>query len=251
MEPGHHDADQPQARGITPRKVVSCNRMCGRFDLHSSVHELVRLLQAEMIAAAEPSYNIAPGQPVSVLRNSGAGGRELVPLRWGLVPGWSAGPDNRYRMINARAETISEKPAFRSPLRSRRCLIPADGFYEWQASPDGKQPCYISLADSEPFTMAGLWEHWRGADGKTIESCVIITTRANPLVARIHPRMPVIIDRHHHEQWLEPGITDADTLLPMLAPFDAGRMVAWPVSRRVNSPANDDRHCIEPVAQDP
>jgi len=221
--------------------------MCGRFDLHSSVHELVRLLQAEIVVTPVPHFNIAPTQQIAAVRARKDGKRELVTLRWGLVPGWSDGPSSRYSMINARAETVAEKPAYRRALRSRRCLIPADGFYEWQRTKTGKQPFYLCKADRQVFTMAGLWELWRGKDGENLESCTIITTHANDFVANVHDRMPVILESEARELWLAKDVEDPQMLLPLFEPIAAEQMTAWPVSTLVNSPRNDDPACTEAI----
>jgi putative SOS response-associated peptidase YedK len=171
-------------------------------------------------------------------------------MRWGLVPSWSQGPDNRYSMINARAETLASKPAYRRPFKSRRCLIPADGFFEWQRVASGKQPYYIGVGGQQPFAMAGLWESWKGADGERIESCAIITTEANPLLAQIHNRMPVILEPEGCGIWLDHGQADTEAVKALLQPFAVERMFAHPVSTRVNSPANNDAACVEPLNEE-
>lgn len=181
------------------------------------------------------------------IRETDAGKRELVPLRWGLVPSWSKGPDNRYSMINARAETVKSKPAYRNAFKQRRCLIPAEGFYEWRAGEGGKTPFLIRRAGGEPFAMAGLWERWHGSEGDTIESCTILVTDANALVRAIHDRMPVILGREDYAAWLDPGNRDADGLLAMLKPDAAAPWTMHPVSRQVNSPRNDGPGLLEPV----
>jgi putative SOS response-associated peptidase YedK len=223
--------------------------MCGRYDLHTSVHELLRLLRARLGTEAPPSYNVAPTRAVAAVREAEPGDREVVTLRWGLVPAWSKGPDSRYSMINARAETIASKPAYRSAFRARRCLIPANGFYEWRQSAGGKQPWYITVGDTtEPFLMAGIWERWRDADGVQLESCAIVTTQANSAVREIHERMPVILELPVAEQWLDPSEKDPAVLTAIAqTPLAADRIRAWPVSTRVNSPANDEPACAAPL----
>ncbi len=192
-----------------------------------------------------PRYNIAPSQPVPVVRAADAG-REWVNLRWGLVPSWAK--DAKLAQINARAETAPDKPMFRSAFRKRRCLIPASGFYEWQATGGKrKQPFCIRLADDKPFAFAGLWERWEGPDGP-VESCCILTTEANDLVRPIHDRMPVILDPRHFDQWLDPKQRDAAALAPLLRPFAVDAMKAYPVSPWVNDPRHDDARCLEPAA---
>jgi putative SOS response-associated peptidase YedK len=224
--------------------------MCGRFDLHTSVHEFVRLLQAALLYDPAPSYNIAPTQQVAVLRVNRDDQRELVAMRWGLVPSWSKGPDNRYSMINARAETLPSKPAYRGPFKSRRCLIPADGFFEWQRGPAGKRPYYIGVGGQQPFAMAGLWEAWTGSNGDRIESCTIITTEANSLIAGIHHRMPVILEPQNYDQWLDHSQQQNNAARALLEPFPVEPMFAHPVSVRVNNAANNEPACIEPEGED-
>jgi putative SOS response-associated peptidase YedK len=191
-----------------------------------------------------PRYNIPPGGPVLALRQNSAGLRELVYLRWGLIPSWAKEERIAFKMINARAETLLEKPAFRDAFRKRRCLIPVDGFYEWQKTGEGKNPFFIRLRDERPFLLAGLWERWASPAAEPIESCTVITTRANDLLLPIHDRMPVIIASDEIDFWLDPGRLDVEVLLPLLTPFPAGEMVATRVSRRVNNPKSDDPACL-------
>ena len=219
--------------------------MCGRFDLHTSVHELVRMLRAGITVEPPPRYNTAPTQSIGAVRISQEGGRELLTLRWGLVPFWSKGPDNRYSMINARAETLAQKPAFRKAIQSRRCLIPANGFYEWRRGPAGKQPYYIAVEGQPVFTMAGLWERWAGPDGHAIESCTIITTRANTVIRDLHDRMPVIVLPSDWDHWLDPSVTRAQQIESLLAPLADALTITYPVSTHVNNAAHDDARCIE------
>ena len=181
------------------------------------------------------------------IRATDEGKRELVPLRWGLVPAWSKGPDSRYSMINARAETVKSKPAYRNAFKHRRCLIPAEGFYEWKAGKGGKTPFLIRRAGGEPFAMAGLWERWHGPEGDTIESCTIIVTDANELVREIHDRMPVILGREDYRR-VARSRQQGRGRPPGHA--EAGRSGTWtlhPVSRQVNSPRNDSPDLLEPV----
>jgi putative SOS response-associated peptidase YedK len=219
--------------------------MCGRFDLHTSVHELVRLLRADISVEPTPRYNVAPTQQVGAVRLGADGVRELVTLRWGLVPFWSKGPDSRYSMINARAETVARKPAYRKAIQSRRCLIPANGFFEWRRGPSGKQPYYIAVDGHPVFTMAGLWERWQGSDGREIESCTILTTAANGPVSAIHERMPVILMPRQWDLWLDRSVTDAVMIDPLLSPLPDELIIAFPVSTHVNNAAHDDPRCIE------
>lgn len=195
----------------------------------------------------KPRYNIAPTQPVAVVR-AGQGDRELAMLHWGLIPSWSKDAEIGARMINARGETVAEKPSFRAAFRARRCLILADGFFEWRRNGDRKQPYYIAMRDRRPFAFAGLWERWAPAGGAPVESCTIVTTTPNEVLAPIHDRMPVILPPALHAAWLDPALKENERLQPMLQPLDASLMIAYPVSPRVNSPRNDDRDCIAPLA---
>lgn len=225
--------------------------MCGRFCFFSPAEAVVRLFGVADAAALPPRYNIAPTQDAPVVR-AVEGERELAPLRWGLVPFWARDLKLGNRMINARGETVARKPAFRQAFRKRRCLVLANGFYEWQKTAAGKQPWYIDQADGEPFAMAGLWESWRGgpdadADGTApVETCTIITTAANAMMRELHDRMPVILDSAGIDRWLDPAAATAG-LESLLAPAPDGVLRAAPVSRRVNSPANDGPELIRPI----
>jgi putative SOS response-associated peptidase YedK len=221
--------------------------MCGRFVQHSDPEIYARQFDLDTICEATPRYNVAPTQSVLAFRETDHGKRELVPLRWGLVPFWSKGPDSRYSMINARAETVSAKPAYRDAFKHRRCLIPAEGFYEWKAGKDGKTPFLIHRADARPFAMAGLWERWRQEDGELLESCTIIVTDANSLVRDIHDRMPVILNDEDFAAWLHTDSEDATELLAMLRPSDPAPLAVHEVSRQVNSPRNDGPELLEAV----
>lgn len=225
--------------------------MFGRYVLKAALPEIARMLGIDiggnMATALEPRYNIAPTTTVPVCRIEAADERELALVRWGLIPQWAKSPDGNYRMINARAETVAGKPAFRAPLRNRRCLIPADGYYEWKSIDGRKQPYYFSMKDGEPFCFAGLWKRWKPPDGDPIETCTIITTGANALGAEVHHRMPVILAPDDHDRWLDPGITKADEVLPLLAPFPADAMSVYPVSTIVNNARTDEPGCITPL----
>ncbi len=222
--------------------------MCGRFTLTVSARVLAELFEVPEPDGLAPRYNIAPTQHVLVAR-TGEGGRELTGVRWGLIPHWADDPSIGNRMINARGETVATKPAFRSALKHRRCLIPADGFYEWKKVGAGKQPHLIRFADKRAFAFAGLWERWLRRDGgEPIDSCTIITTTPNELLRELHDRMPVILPTAAFEEWLRPEPLAAPRLDELLAPHPAAEMEAFPVSRRVNSPANDDPSCVEPLA---
>jgi putative SOS response-associated peptidase YedK len=223
--------------------------MCGRYILTRDARELGRVFGAAVQPALKPRYNIAPSQPVPAVRVDRDTGRRTVDLlRWGLVPRWADDSSIGYRMINARAETAATKPAYRSAMKYRRCLVPADAFYEWQKTPSGrKQPYAIQMADGAPFAFAGLWEHWQDAHGNELETCTILTTDANALLAKLHDRMPVILAPEQYDAWLDPANQDAKSLTPMLKPYPAELMIDYPVSTRVNSPKYDDAKCIEPI----
>jgi putative SOS response-associated peptidase YedK len=204
-------------------------------------------------------FNIAPTQPVPVVRMnpqpgaerapglipSASGRRQFAFLHWGLVPSWAQDPAIGNRMINARAETAAEKPSFRAAFRRRRCLIVADGFYEWQKSGKFRQPMFIHMRDDRPFALAGLWESWEGADHSSLESCTILTTEANDLVRPIHDRMPVIVAMENYGLWLDPAVQKPEPILPLLRPYPSEPMETYPVSMWVNSPARDDAKCVE------
>jgi putative SOS response-associated peptidase YedK len=224
--------------------------MCGRYVRYTSPDRFAELFGCDYGAAdidSAPSYNVAPSQRVLAARAKPDGGRELAALKWGLLPAWSREPKTPYSTINARAETVAEKPFFRSAFRHRRCLIAADGFYEWRKASGHKQPYFVSLAGHEPFAFAGLWEHWQGGEGQVIESCAIIVTEANALMRSIHDRMPVILAPGDYELWLDPAVHDPRALEPLLRPFPAERMRAYPVSAAVNSPRNQGPELLEPL----
>ena len=221
--------------------------MCGRYTLRTRLNQLLQIYGAQSEVELTPRYNIAPTQDVAAIRaTADATSRELVLLHWGLIPSWAKDPKIGNRMINARGETVAEKPSFRAALKRRRCLVLADGFYEWRKEGKAKQPYYIHMKDEEPIAFAGLWEHWRG-NGLTIESCTIITTSANQLMSDLHDRMPVILSGNDINTWLDPQIEDADTLLPMLDPYPDNEMEAYPVSTLVNSAKNERSECVEPL----
>jgi putative SOS response-associated peptidase YedK len=221
--------------------------MCGRYTLKTPVEELAEEFGFEASSVElPPNYNVAPTQEVAaVLEEDGK--RRLELLRWGLIPSWADDPSIGSRMINARSETAPEKPSFRRAFRERRCLIPADGFYEWQRTNGAKQPYYIRMKEGRPFAFAGLWESWKDDGGPEIRSCTILTTKPNALAAEIHDRMPVILPAGSYDAWLDPE-TGRDELYGLLAPYPEDEMEAYPVSRFVNSPQNNDPRCIEPAA---
>ncbi len=219
--------------------------MCGRYTLKSDGRRVAKAFGLAETPEFAERYNIAPTQNVSVVLEEN--GRKLETVHWGLIPSWSKDPSIGSRMINARAETVSEKPSFRSAFKKRRCLIPADGFYEWKKEPGGKQPYYLRLKSRQVFAFAGLWESWRMEGGEEMLSATIITTEPNEVAAEVHNRMPVILPPELYDAWLEPDNDDREELLSMLAPYPAEEMETYPVSRRVNRPANDEPGVLEPV----
>ena len=222
--------------------------MCGRYTLSTSVESLAEEFGiAGPLPELQPSYNVAPTQEVPAVVAGGGGERRLEMLRWGLIPSWADDPGIGARMINARSETVAEKPSFRRAFKERRCLIPADGFYEWQKTNGGKQPYYLRMKSGRPFAFAGLWESWNG-DGNEIRSCTILTTNPNNIAREVHDRMPVILPPEVYEIWLDPDVREKEHLLSLLAPYPPGDMEAYPVSRRVNSPSNNEPSCVESVA---
>jgi putative SOS response-associated peptidase YedK len=193
-----------------------------------------------------PRYNIAPSQLVNIVRQDVSGHRELVPVNWGLIPAWAKDPSIGHSLINARAETVAEKPSFRSAYRHRRCLIPASGYFEWQKEDDKKQPWYIKGHEDRPLSIAGLWEHWQSPDGSEIQTCAIITTTANVLMAPIHDRMPLILPRESIDTWLDIN-AHLDEVAALLHPCDHEVLNFYPVSNLVNNPKFDSPSCIARV----
>lgn len=222
--------------------------MCGRFIQHAASSAYAELFGIEGdLGETLPRYNLAPSQPLLAARTAPDGTRELAYLRWGLVPTWSKGPDHRFTMINARAETLDQKPAYRGPFRYRRCLIPTEGFYEWKPERGGKQPYLIRMRSGWPFALAGLWDHWQDPTGSELETCTLIVTEANALVAPIHERMPVILPSEAWDTWLDPHHQDTRFLRSLLIPCASEAMEAFPVSRAVNNTRYDDASLIEPL----
>lgn len=214
--------------------------MCGRFALALDPADLKAAFpEFTFPEQGAPRYNIAPTQPILAIPNDGTHKADFFV--WGLIPSWAKDPSLGARLINARSETLAEKPAFRSAYKYHRCLILTNGFYEWQAVPGEKAkiPHFIHLKSGEPFAFAGLWEHWQSADGSEIRSAAIVTTEPNELMRPLHSRMPVILPRNAYAQWLDPAPQTAASLQSLLVPYPAGEMEAWPVSTLVNSPGND------------
>jgi putative SOS response-associated peptidase YedK len=228
--------------------------MCGRYSITSPPEAIQRVFQVPELPNLPARYNVAPTQEVPAVRvETGPeddGGRHLVQLRWGLIPFWADDPAIGSRMINARAESAPDKPAFRAAFRRRRCLVVADGFYEWQAPArkgGRKQPYRIQLASGAPFGFAGLWERWTNPeDQRVVESCTILTTDANDLLKPIHPRMPVMLSPEHFGVWLDPE-TDVETARGLLGPYPDASLTVYPISTRVNAVAHDDPAVIDPL----
>lgn len=220
--------------------------MCGRFTLRSKASDVAKAFSLLDVPELPLRYNIAPTQAVPIVRLGDDGNRSLALAHWGLIPSWVDDPAIGNRMINARADTVATKPSFRTAFKKRRCLLVADGFYEWQKTDGKKQPYYIRLKDGAPFGFAGLWERWE-RDGKAIESCAIITTDANELMEPIHNRMPVIISPDAYEVWLDPAAQEPERLQRLLSPYPAAELTAYPVSTVVNNPRNEQASCIEKV----
>jgi putative SOS response-associated peptidase YedK len=221
--------------------------MCGRFTLTTDIEQLEERFSFHAANLSfTPRYNIAPSQTVLTVIGDEKGNRGGL-LRWGLIPSWAKDAAIGNRMINARAETVAEKPSFRRALQQRRCLILADGFYEWQQKGKKKTPLFITLTSRAPFAFAGLWETWRPPDGEAIHSCTIITTTPNTLMGSIHNRMPVILAREAETTWLDWTITEPEKLLPLLVPYPETLMDAYEVALTVNSPKNDSPACVAPV----
>jgi len=222
--------------------------MCGRFSLGASATTLASHFNIQETLEVAARHNVAPTQEVLTVIQPAGATRQLSRMRWGLIPAWAKDPTIGGKLINARAETVATKPAFRRPLRERRCLIPTDGFYEWEPQGQRKRPWFIRMRDGRLFAFAGLWDRWSNPAGKAVESCTIITTTPNDLIRPFHHRMPVILASNDYDLWLDGGIQDVDRLLPLLAPYPPEEMAAYPVSRLVNNPANDSPACQAPDA---
>jgi len=220
--------------------------VCGRFIVSNPKTILHELLGEHQYPESEARYNVTPGQTSAVVIVGEDDSRCLTNMQWGLVPSWLKKPTTDHRMINARVETVGEKPAFRESVAHRRCLVPADGFYEWRKSAGGNQPYLIRLNKGAPFGFAGLWDRWRGSDGHVLKTFTILTTVANALVEPIHKRMPVILDRQQRDAWLLPW-AGPEGIRQFCDPFPALAMETIPVSTYVNNPAHDSVKCVEAV----
>ena len=226
--------------------------MCGRFSLALPAQTIAEFFKTLVLQAVPPRYNIAPTQDVLAIRaRAEENGRYAQPLRWGLVPSWSKDIKIGAKLTNARSETLGQKPSFRNAYKYRRCLIPTDGFYEWKRDGAGKQPYFFHAADKSPLGFAGLWEHWSGPSGEELETCTIITTDANRLMAPVHHRMPVILKPEDYDRWLDPGQRDRAKLESLLVPCPDGLLAAYPVGTHVNRAGNEGPKCIEPMPTDP
>jgi putative SOS response-associated peptidase YedK len=221
--------------------------MCGRFYLDAQQEALADYFGLELAPDLVARYNIAPSQDVLAVVQSGTG-REIRSLHWGLIPFWAKDRKIGYRTINARAETVESKPAYRAAFKHRRCLIPASGFYEWKALASGKQPYCIRPKRAPLFALAGLYEHWQGQGGEAVDSCSIIVTGANPAMRAIHERMPVILRPTDFARWLDPQNQQPAALKSLLLPWPDDDLEIYPVSKRVGNPGNDDPECIVPVS---
>jgi len=222
--------------------------MCGRFALTTDADTLQQQFHVAAVAPVTPRYNIAPTQEIIAICQNGDGYRHVKTLRWGLVPPWANDSTIGARMINARSETVHEKPSFRQPIRYHRCLIPASGFIEWLRQPDGsKQPYYIQRKDGELLAMAGIWDTWKGSE-QIIESCSILTTHANNLIATLHDRMPVLLSPSEYDQWLDRNINDPQQLMGMYTPYPSETLRAMPISPLINNPRHDSPDCLASVS---
>ncbi|HEU5399750.1 MAG TPA: SOS response-associated peptidase [Terriglobales bacterium] len=226
--------------------------MCNRFRLTHSQRDLAERFKSSDQTDDTPRYNIAPTQPVlTVRREHGEKVRRFSMMRWGLIPHWAKDMTIGTRTLNARSETVTRLPAFRDSILTKRCLLPADGFYEWRALGRVKQPYCFEVGEGDVFALAGLWDEWRGPDGEVIESCTILTTTPNTLVEDIHDRMPVIVPPEKYEVWLDPDVRDFNAIRDILKPYDADQMRRYPVSTKLNNSKNEGAEAAAPVTLDP
>jgi putative SOS response-associated peptidase YedK len=221
--------------------------MCGRFTQRKPAAKLETEFGVEEAPEVEARYNIAPTQNILGVRQT-PDGREMTLLKWGLIPSWAKDSSMGARLINARSETVTEKPSFREAFKRRRCIIPADGFYEWQRTGGRKQPFFFHMRDDRPFGFAGLWDRWQSPEGEVIESCTILTTEANEVLRPVHDRMPVILHPETYELWLEDDMRKVGLREELLQPFPASEMASYPVSTSINSPRNQGEKLIERAA---
>ena len=221
--------------------------MCGRFTSYHSSSEIAKAFNLVDVPELKPRYNIAPATEVAtVISSKTFGKREFKWLRWGLIPHWAKDKSIGNKLINARAETVAQKPSFRSAFKHSRCLIIASGIYEWQRQEKGKQPFLIQQTDNLPFAFAGLWSTWN-SDGETIDTCTIITTKANEIMTPIHQRMPVILPTDHYDLWLDSTVQQPELLQPLLQPIVSDKLQTHPVSTKVNNPRNNSSECIRSI----
>lgn len=220
--------------------------MCGRFVLESAPEQLMKVYRLSSPPDISPRYNISPSQKVAVVRQHNSGDRELSLLQWGLIPSWSKDPTIGYKMINARSETVHEKPSFKQAFHSRRCIIPASGFYEWEKSGKDKIPHYIHLREGNVMSLAGLWERWKSPDGVELQTCTILTTSANSLIKKLHDRMPVILHSEEFDLWLNKDVDDVKQLSELFHPYPSDQLTEYVVDKEVNSPRKDSPECIIP-----
>ncbi len=218
--------------------------MCGRFAQRSDPKRLAKEFKVSEVPDIEARYNIAPTQDILAVRES-EGGREMTFLKWGLIPSWAKDASIGARLINARSETVEEKPSFRQAFKQRRCIIPADGFYEWQRTGGKKQPFFFQMRDELPFGFAGLWERWEGQGREAINSCTILTTEANEVLRPVHDRMPVILHPDDYEVWLGADARELELVKEVLRPYPAEEMIGYPVSSSINSPRNQGAELVE------
>jgi putative SOS response-associated peptidase YedK len=220
--------------------------MCGRFTLRTPAERVKREFQLEEMPPLETRYNIAPTQSILGVRQE-ADEREAVMLRWGLIPSWAKDSSIGAKLINARSETVDEKPSFREAFKRRPCIIPADGFYEWKREGNRKQPYFFSLKEDRLFGFAGLWENWRTPDGESLETCSILTTEANEVLSAVHHRMPVILHPETYDLWLDDDVRKQDLRKELLRPFPASEMIVYPVSTSINSPNFQGKELVQPI----
>jgi len=221
--------------------------MCGRFTFAISPELLAEVFGVPVLEEIPHRYNIAPSQQVPILREAATGGRYLSSVRWGLVPHWAKDLSIGNRMFNARCETVHEKPAFRQAIRARRCVVPASGFFEWAASPAGKSPHYVTMRDGSPLAFAGIWDSWKTPEGEILETCAILTTTANSLMAPLHDRMPVLLHLTEFELWLDRSMNNPEKLQRLYQSYPAELLQEREVSSMVNNPTHDTPENITPV----